>query len=598
MRLPARTIWDVRVQSVCSVVSVRDGAGVELWMCGNFAQASLDPPRLIINPNRVYPIEPVILRERRFAVNVFRDSQRTTAFGLMQLRRREPNKAQRIGLVMVEDEKHGIPYAAGCLQTLFCELEQVLDTGDHTVMIARVLESRAQSPDELPLLFPQVSGSPSKRRQLDRIARSALTLTGAKDFARKLLQRRRGGSAEPVDIARITYNIGGHTDEAIQEIASHGLSDTGRIIFPPVQAPAILRRRLPVCVVGVGAWGSVHCQLFKQADPKVDLYVCGRDENRVARVAHSVGAVGYILGLERAVEDKRIEAMSLVLPHHLHSQATRLAAEAGKHVLVEKPVATTLEAADEMIAVARRAGTILMVAENMHFRPDVREAALAISHGDLGEPLYWSVNGGGILRPAGWKSDIKTMGGGVLLDLGIHYIRTLRLLMGEPDRVFATKAMQVQTKIQGEDSGQVLFSSSFGWQGHLLVNWSSPRGDAPDIVVAGEQGVVHLWGNRPFYDFYPATARPITQFVSYVRPAWLSNKLMRPSLQRVRRRIANPDHSGYLTEIREFLAAVTEQRSPVTSAEDGRRDLEIALFMYESLRREAWVAIPPPPAAL
>src|SRR5579871_5126796 len=111
MRIPARNIWDVRIQTVCSVVSAREGEGVELWMCGNFGQASIDPPRIIINPNRLYPIEAAVLRERRFALNVFRQSQREVAIRLIRLRRREPDKDKVIGLPIEVDKQHGIPYS-------------------------------------------------------------------------------------------------------------------------------------------------------------------------------------------------------------------------------------------------------------------------------------------------------------------------------------------------------------------------------------------------------------------------------------------------------------------------------------------------------
>jgi len=106
---------------------------------------------------------------------------------------------------------------------------------------------------------------------------------------------------------------------------------------------------------------------------------------------------------------------------------------------------------------ARRAGVTLMVAENFHFRPAIREAVRAIERGDIGEPLYFKAHAGGIMRPDGWKADADLMGGGVLMDIGVHYIRALRMVMGEPDRVFATRAQQINTKISGDDSVQALF---------------------------------------------------------------------------------------------------------------------------------------------
>jgi len=594
MRLPARTIWDARIQVVCAAVSARDREheDVELWMCGNFGQASLDPPRIIINPNRLYPIDGVIRREGRFALSVFPASGREAALRLARVRRRTPEKARAAGLPLHFDEKHGIPWVGGTLRTLFCEVEQILDTGDHSLVIARLLEAREHSSHrgERPLLYREISGTPSRYPRLEKLVRNALIRTGALDALRKALLRRRGAPA--ADLPALTYREGGQTDQEMAQILRYGASDRSRLLRPPA-APAVLRRRVGVCVVGAGQWGSYHCQLFRQASPQVDLFVCGRNPDRTARLAHASGAQGYFLALDQALADPRVEAVSLALPHHLHAQAARQAAAARKHILVEKPIATKLEDADAMIAAAGQAGVLLMTAEDVHFRPAIREAALAIDRGDIGEPLYLNVHAGGVMRPEGWKADKERMGGGVLMDIGVHYVRALRLLLGEPDRVLATRAMQINTKISGDDSVQALFASRFGWQAHLLLNWAGPRGHAPDIVIAGDQGVLHLWPGAAYYDLYPAAPQPVTVALSYLRPRRLAERLMSPVWQRVRRRIADEDPRGYLSEVREFLAAVGEGRPPASPPGDARRDLEIVLCAYASLREESWTAIPP-----
>jgi len=594
MRLPARTIWDARIQVVCAAVSARDREheDVELWMCGNFGQASLDPPRIIINPNRLYPIDGVIRREGRFALSVFPASGREAALRLARVRRRTPEKARAAGLPLHFDEKHGIPWVGGTLRTLFCEVEQILDTGDHSLVIARLLEAREHSSHrgERPLLYREISGTPSRYSRLEKLVRNALIRTGALDALRKALLRRRGAPA--ADLPALTYREGGQTDQEMAQILRYGASDRSRLLRPPA-APAVLRRRVGVCVVGAGQWGSYHCQLFRQASPQVDLFVCGRNPDRTARLAHASGAQGYFLALDQALADPRVEAVSLALPHHLHAQAARQAAAARKHILVEKPIATKLEDADAMIAAAGQAGVLLMTAEDVHFRPAIREAALAIDRGDIGEPLYLNVHAGGVMRPEGWKADKERMGGGVLMDIGVHYVRALRLLLGEPDRVLATRAMQINTKISGDDSVQALFASRFGWQAHLLLNWAGPRGHAPDIVIAGDQGVLHLWPGAAYYDLYPAAPQPVTVALSYLRPRRLAERLMSPVWQRVRRRIADEDPRGYLSEVREFLAAVGEGRPPASPPGDARRDLEIVLCAYASLREESWTAIPP-----
>ena len=103
--------------------------------------------------------------------------------------------------------------------------------------------------------------------------------------------------------------------------------------------------------------------------------------------------------------------------------------------------------------------------------------------------------------------------------------------------------------------------------------------------------MLHLWPDTRYVELYLSEPRLLTELVSYVRPAWLSEKLMSPTLQLVRLPISDADRIGYLSEIREFLAAVAEGRAPVTAAVDGRRDLEVVLRGYESLRTESWERI-------
>jgi predicted dehydrogenase/flavin reductase (DIM6/NTAB) family NADH-FMN oxidoreductase RutF len=597
MRRAAATLWDTKIQCVCAVVSAREGNHAELWLCANFGQVSLTDPRIAVNPNRLYPIETAIRRERLFAINVLSATQRDIAIRLAKVRRRSPNKATIIALDLKDHERHGIPYAPACFRTLFCEAEEFLDTGDHTLIIARVLETRL-SPGwqgERPLLYGEVAGTPAKYPRLTRAMQWVIGAVGIKERAQEYLEKRRG--LRSVNLAAKTYEEGGQTEAEIQLIQGFGLLDTGRRIAPPQRAPAALRRRIGVCVVGVGQWGAFHCRLFRSADPRVDLYVCGRRRERVERLAAAAGAKGAIIGLERAVEDKRVEALSLALPHQMHAAAAILTAQAGKHALVEKPVARTLAEADAMITAAHEAGTILMVAEDVHFRPAVRAAVHMIDAGDVGEPLYLMAHGGGAMRPRGWKADPSLMGGGVLMDLGVHYVRAMRLLMGEPDEVLGTRGMQIDTKNGGEDSVQVLLRSRFGWQAHMLLSWAGPRGHAPDVIVCGERGVLHLWPARNYVDWYPVQPRPLPRLLSYVRPGWLAEMLIRPEMQRVRRRIAGQDRQGYLSEVREFLAAVTERRVPASPPEDARRDLEIVLSSYESISAGHWTPIAAYPAA-
>ncbi|MBK9169035.1 MAG: Gfo/Idh/MocA family oxidoreductase [Bryobacterales bacterium] len=587
MRLPVRDIWEARVQGLCGVVC----AGEELWLCGNYGQASLDPPRVVINPNRLYPIEAAIREQGRFALCVLGASQREEARRIAQVRRREPDKAGAAGVRVATDETHGVPYLTGCPRVLFCDLEQALSTGDHTVMLGRIREIRndASRAGERPLHYRDLARIAGLPDWLQR-ALSALWLRSGMREAVYRLRLRRGGPPA-ADLQRNTYLIGGHTETELLVSQGYGLVDRSRRLKPP-EAPAGLRRRIGVCIAGTGAWGAMHCAFFRQASSLVDLYICGGNTVRTRRLAQVYGAAGVFSSLDEALADSRIEAVSLVLPHHVHATAACKALEAGRHVLVEKPIATTLEDAGRMIETAERAGKVLAVAENAHFRPAVAEAVRAIARGDIGEPLYLEVRAGTPVLLDGWKADASRMGGGVFLDIGIHYVRAMRLLMGEPDRVWATRAMTVNARISGDDSTRVIFASEAGWQAHLLLSWVSPSGGVPDITVAGDRGLIALWPQRAYYDYYPAEPPALARALSLVRPAWLAEKLRTPNAGRIRRQVPGVDPAGYLAEVRDFLDAIATGRQTSSPGMEGRRDLELVLAGYRALETGVWTPIP------
>lgn len=581
MRWSGRTIWDTRIQDVCGILTASADGEIFLFASASFAQASFDPPRVIVNPNRTYGIDQAIRKSRRFAINVMPATSRELMIRLMQTRRRQAAKDRILGLTILEDS-HGIPYLKGSLRSVFCEVEQQVDTGDRGLYIARVLESR-ENPElkgVLPLLFKEASDL-SKYPNAKHVVRGAAVSLGVIDGLKVLRQRLR--PSPPANIPQNTYEEAGATDEEMRQILELDPVDRGRRLNPP-RAVIVPSGNTGVCVVGTG-WGQNHAKYLKWANPNIRLFVCGRNVEKTDRIARVTNAEGAFYSLEEAVKDPRVNALTLALPHHLHKEAVVLAANAGKHVLVEKPISTNLADADEMISHARRAGIILMVAEDMHFRPAIRKSVELIEQGAIGEPLYLLAHAGGIRRPQGWANDQELMGGGVLIDIGIHYVRAIRLLMGEPETAYTTRAMQINTRMSGEDSAQVIFASKVGWQAHLLCSWSSYRGHLPDIVVTGDKGTLHLWPGARYVDYYPVAPKPVMQFVPLIRPRVLQGLFSKPVFQRSRIELSDSEGTGYLGEMQEFLACVAEEREPITSAEDGRRDLEIILACYAGLAK-------------
>jgi len=157
------------------------------------------------------------------------------------------------------------------------------------------------------------------------------------------------------------------------------------------------------------------------------LFVCGRETDATRRMARSLGADEVFIGWELAVRSPRVQAVVLALPNDLHEPVSIAALRAGKHVYVEKPIANTLASADHMISTADALGLVLSVGENVQCRGDLRIAKSMLA--DLGQlqaihTTFHHRNG-----PSGWRCERRRMGGGILIDFGVHHVRAIRQLL-------------------------------------------------------------------------------------------------------------------------------------------------------------------------
>lgn len=141
-------------------------------------------------------------------------------------------------------------------------------------------------------------------------------------------------------------------------------------------------------LVGAGLFGERHAQAYSR-HPLVDFAaVCDLDEARAQRLADTYGARRYTAKLEDILSDPAIAAVSVATPDHAHRAVAVACAEAGKHILVEKPLATTVEDAEAIVAAADRAGVTLMVDFHNRANPPMVAARDAVARGDLGDVCY------------------------------------------------------------------------------------------------------------------------------------------------------------------------------------------------------------------
>ena len=194
---------------------------------------------------------------------------------------------------------------------------------------------------------------------------------------------------------------------------------------------------ITLAILGGGFMGASHAANYRAMGDRVRVKtIASRRSPRAAGVAESVGAA-LTDDLASALADPEIDAVDICLPTPLHREWAEASLAAGKHVLLEKPIALTLEDADAIVAAAEQSGRIFMVGLVLRFWPEYVELQRRVAGGELGRPL--SVSATRLSPPADWNDWMADPGksGGVPVDLLIHDFDQMNWLLGTPRRVFA-----------------------------------------------------------------------------------------------------------------------------------------------------------------
>lgn len=327
---------------------------------------------------------------------------------------------------------------------------------------------------------------------------------------------------------------------------------------------------LTTAFVGCGAIAHWHLDAMERAKTPIKI-TAAVDPSRANadRIAARTGATAYS-SLEDALAAGGFDAVIIAVPHHLHENIATAALLAAKHVLLEKPMATDLEACARILAVARDAGTLFMVAENAQYWPEIRTVRDLLADGAIGDvvtaradtffPALADFYGGD--KP--WRLDRAAAGGGVAIDTGSHWLRPLRMWFGEPSEVVAALG-RPYAEMQGESLCRALIRFRSGvlasFDALLTAGAVAPgplfrvTGTRGEITVEGS-GWVKLWDGSD-----PRGTKIGTQ-------------------------------GGYLQsyehELADFAAAVLDGTPPDAPAEAAVGELRLALAMYASAASRRW----------
>ncbi len=335
--------------------------------------------------------------------------------------------------------------------------------------------------------------------------------------------------------------------------------------------------KLSLCISGCGNFAKTFARAMDVLRDEVELFFASRDLRRAEDFAEAHGGSGAFGSYEEAAADPRVQAMYICTPHHLHREHAVMAARAGKHILVEKPIALSIKEARDMVAEARRAGVTLMVAENYRYMSGVRLAKEIIDSGALGDLRLVQLQEEAAMVPGGWRGRQSSSGGGVLIDGGIHKVDILVHLSGMPRQVFASPLPTAPSALEVENGVVIMTKTAEGVVGVINHAWTAAKSPGPQWVsVSGLQGRLYFEMGA----FRPASDDGEEQLTL----TWDDG--------REQRTVAlEPDHYGLVPMVREFRSSILEGREPLTSGAAGIAALSVVLRAYESMESGASVEL-------
>jgi len=331
-------------------------------------------------------------------------------------------------------------------------------------------------------------------------------------------------------------------------------------------------QKIKVGVIGCGSiakhrhlpeyFGNEHVEI---------IAVCDMVTERANEMAKKYNAKSY-KNYEELLADSDIDAVSVCTSNHLHAKVSIAGLNAGKHVLCEKPMATSSEEAEEMIEAARKNNKKLMIAHNQRFVTSHQKAKQLIEKGEIGK-IYSFRTAFGHGGPEGWSADGKESWFfrkkeafiGAMGDLGVHKTDLLRFLLGEEIvEVGAFVETSAKENADVDDTAVCILRTESGIIGTLAASWSYVVKEDNSTIIYGEKAIMRLEDDPAF-----------SLIVQYKNGENVKYEL--GGIQ--------TNEEGKQTDsqvIKQFVQAILNDTEPPITGEEGKKSLQVILAALQS----------------
>ena len=348
---------------------------------------------------------------------------------------------------------------------------------------------------------------------------------------------------------------------------------------------------LKTALVGVGKVTDLHAAALVNLPESDFTAVCGRSREKTEHYASKYGIKAYTNVSDMVLKEK-IDVVIICTPHPNHREPAIAALEAGANVLIEKPLASSLEDCDAMIEASKRCGKqIGLICQRRWYLPAQR-VKQAIDEGKIGKPVFATVNMLGWRDKAyydsdEWRGTWEAEGGGVLVNQAPHQLDLLQWYMGEIEECYGLWSNLNHPYIEVEDTANAILKFKNGGVANIIVSNSQKPGIYCKVHVHGENGAsvgVQTDGGAMFVAGMSAILEPPVIDIWTVP----GEEEMMPKWVKEESDFFNnlPNQMEYFHErnIEDFLRAVMEGRKPMIPGEEGRVTVEIFTAIYRSTR--------------
>ncbi len=321
-----------------------------------------------------------------------------------------------------------------------------------------------------------------------------------------------------------------------------------------------------IAVVGVGAIGRNHARVCSEI-PEANLVAVVDQDLSLADTAGRLHGAKAFQDHKQMLEEERLEAAIVAVPTQAHHQVASDLLRAGCNVLVEKPIAATLQEAQEIVDLAEKQGLVLMVGHIERYNPAVIELKRRLDAGELGRAFQIHAR-----RLGPFPARVRDVG--VVVDLATHDLDIMRYLTGsEVVRVYAEAKREIHTSNEDLFTGMARFAD--GTLGLLEINWLTPT-KIRELYVTGERGMFRAdYLTQDLYFFENAEVNG---------DRWPAMAMLRGVSEGAMTRFAIHKKEPLRSEVEAFIGAVGGDASRVVKGSDGMAALSLALSMIEAAK--------------